>query len=401
MILAHKIRLAPNNRQEAYFRRAAGAARFAWNWGLAEWRKAYSSGGRSSGYKLRKRFNAIRRSEFPWTYDVHRDCTSEPFRNLQKTLKSFFHKAKAGKNPAFPRFKKKGRCKDSFYLANDPCVFWVKGKEVKIPKIGIVRMQEPLRFEGKIMGATISRQADQWHIAIQVDVGDAPKVRIDDEVVGIDLGIKNSATLSTGEVVKGPKPLAKNLKRLQRLSHQLSRQQKGSKNREKTKLRFAKLHLRIANIRADHLHKLSSRLCSENQTIGIEDLNVQWLARNQHAAKAIRDEGWGKLRRQLEYKSELWGSQLVIHDRWFPSSKTCSSCGYVKDELLLSTRTYRCSVCGLVIDRDLNAALNLVPKDIGEVTPGKETLTHNKSCGDQSVSANQESSYHLSEWLMI
>jgi len=356
----------------------------------------YEVGEKPSGVKLVKKFNVIRRSEFPWTYDVHRDCTSRPlFNDLPRAFNNFFRRIKAGQKPGYPKFKKKGVCKDSFYLAND--VFKIKNKRVYIPKLGWVKMRESLRFDGKIVAATVSRRANRWHIAIKVDVDDYHKTRVSSDVVGVDLGIKSSATLSTGEVIEGPKPLAKNLKRLQRLSRQLSRKQEGSKNREKAKLKLAKLYLKISDIRQDHLHKLSSRLCSENQAIGIEDLNVQGMQANHKLARHISDEGWGELRRQLEYKSEIFDSQLVIHDRWFPSSKTCSSCGNVKKTLTLSTRTYRCSVCGLVIDRDLNAALNLVPKDIGEVTPGERPALADDLSSVKPASEIQESSYRYPE----
>lgn len=370
MILAHSIRLDPNDKQETYFRRACGVARWAYNWGLAEWKRAYEAGEKPNGRALKKKLNIIRHTDFPWTGDVHRDCTARPFDDLQSAFRHFFRRVKAGEKSGYPKFKKKGRCKDSFYVATDMITF--DDARVRIPRIGWIKMREALRFEGKIMGVTVSRTANQWHIAIQVDVGVVNKERTADGQVGVDLGIKASVTLSTGEVVEGPKALRSNLKRLQRLSRRHSRKVKGSGNRSKSSMQLAKFHLRISNLRKDHLHKLSSRLVRENQAVGIEDLNVAGMVRNRSLARSVVDEGWGELRRQLTYKALTYGTEIVVADRWFPSSKTCSDCGHVKDLLPLSNRIYECDCCGMVIDRDLNAAINLNPKlpaGSGEVRP--------------------------------
>jgi len=232
-------------------------------------------------------------------------------------------------------------------------------------------MWEELRFEGKVLGATVSRTADQWHISVQVEIGEVHKQRIADGVVGVDLGIKATATLSTGEVVQGPKALGNNLKRLRRLSRCHSRKQKGSNNRRKSVMKLARLHNRIANIRSDYVHKLTTRLVSENQAVGIEDLCVKNMVRNHKLARRIVDEAWGQLRWQLTYKAPMYGAEIVVHDRWFPSSKTCSDCGHVLKKLPLSVREWACPTCGVVHDRDVNAAINLkpVPRATGEVTP--------------------------------
>lgn len=370
MIRAHRIRLDPTPRQEDYFRRACGTARKVWNEALEMWQKSYEAGERPNGRTLKLKFNQDKYERFPWMKEIHRDAHARPFDDLQTAFQHFFRRVKAGEKPGYPRFKKKGKAKDSVYVACDKLRF--DGKRIRLPRIGWIKMREALRFEGKALGAVVSRTADQWHVSVQVDVGELSEERTGDGMVGVDLGIKVSATLSTGEVVEGPKALAGNLKRLRRLSRRHSRKEKGSHGRRKSAMRLVRLHNRIANIRSDWTQNLSTRLVSENQAVGIEDLNVSGMVRNRKLARHITDEAWGQLRFQLEYKAPAYGTEIVVHDRWFPSSKTCSGCGVVKKDLPLSERRFRCGACGLVIDRDHNAAINLrptYPGVAGELTP--------------------------------
>jgi len=351
MILGHKIQLKPTRSQAAYFVKACGTARFVWNLALEEWNKQYKAGKKPNGRKLKKEFNQTKYSRFPWLKEIHRDAHARPFDNLQTAFLRFSkHKAK------HPKFKRKG-VHDSFYLANDK--FTAYGNRIRLPKIGEVRMTEPLRFEGKVVGATVSRTADRWFVSVQVDLGDVTRTRNGNGVVGVDLGIKNAMTLSTGEVIESLKPLRGKLKQLRRLSRQHSRKKKGSNNRKKAQSRLSKLHWRIACQRHDFLHKVTTQLCRENQTVVVEDLHVKGMMANRHLARSISDMGWGEFRRQLTYKSEIYGTDLVVADRFYPSSKTCSDCGHVKAKLPLAERTFTCSECGLEIDRDLNAAQNL------------------------------------------
>ena len=352
---AHKIQLDPTMKQRGYFVCACGVARFSWNWALAEWKKQYSGGEKPSGLALKKQFNAIRHVQFPWSGEVLRDATSRPFANLDKAFSNFFHK-----KARFPRFKKKG-IHDSFYIANDK--FETVGLRIRIPKLGWVRMRESLRFEGKILSAVVSRTADRWFVSINVEVPDAPATCENQEVVGVDLGIKTLATLSNGEKFEAPKPLAKSLDKLRRLNRQLARKQKGSKNREKAKAKLARLYYRIACVRQDGLHKLTTYLSQRFGTIVIEDLNVNGMMANRHLSRAISDLGLFEFRRQLGYK----GSRVVTADRWYPSSKLCSDCGFKIDVLPLSIREWVCPQCGVVHDRDENAAQNL--KKLGAASP--------------------------------
>ena len=358
MIIAHKIALDPNNAQATYFARACGVARFAYNWALDEWQRQYeawkadNSRPKPSQAALRRQLNAIKREQFPWMLEVTKCAPQMAIIQLGEAFKNFF----AGR-ARYPQFRKKG-VHDRFTLTNDQ--FDIDGRRIRIPNLGWVRMREPLRFAGKIMSATISRVADRWFVSIAVDTEDPPKRKAENQgAVGVDLGVSALATLSTGEIITGPKPHKALLDRLRRLSRSLSRKQKGSRNRQKAKAKLAKLHARIANIRSDALHKLTTDLTRRFHTIGIEDLNVRGMVRNRHLARSIADMGFFEFRRQLEYKAEMRGGQVVVADRWFPSSRTCSACGSVQQDMPLSVRQWICPDCGACHDRDLNAARNL------------------------------------------
>ena len=272
---------------------------------------------------------------------------------LGEAFKNFF----AGRTQ-YPQFRRKG-VHDRFTLTNDQ--FSIDGCRIRIPHLGWVRMRESLRFAGRIMSATVSRVADRWFVSIAVDTPDSshlPKAE-NQGAVGVDLGVSALATLSTGEAIDGPKPHKALLARLQRLSRSLSRKQKGSANRKKARAKLARLHARIAAIRNDALHQLTTNLTRRFHTIGIEDLNVRGMVKNRHLARSIADMGFFELRRQLEYKAVMRGGQIVVVGRFFPSSKTCSQCGHRLDVLSLSVRKWACPECGSVHDRDVNAALNL------------------------------------------
>lgn len=249
-------------------------------------------------------------------------------------------------------------------IANDR--LRLEGETVVLPKIGRVRLTETLRFTGKIMGAVVSRTADRWFIAIQVDVGDYRKQRVFDGVVGVDLGLLSTATVSNGQSFQSPKPLKSHLKRLRRLSNRHARKQRGSKNKAKSACKLARLHSRIANIRQDFLHKMTTTLASENQAVCVEDLYVQNMQQNRRLSRPISDQGWREMRRQLNYKLPIYGGRLVVIDRWYPSSKTCRKCGQIKCDLKLSNRTFLCDGCGHEEDRDLNAAHNIRTAGLAE-----------------------------------
>jgi putative transposase len=277
-------------------------------------------------------------------------------------------------------------------------------------------MRESLRFSGKINSATVSRAADHWYVSLSVELSEPPtafakasaslagavgseeKIRRrrrkpceSQEGIGVDLGINQLATLSNGETFEGPKPLKRALKKLRRRSRQLSRKKQGSKNRHKARTKLARLHLRIRNIRQDALHKLTSYLTTNFDVIAIEDLNVGGMMRNRHLARAILDMGFHEFRRQLGYKSMLRGNHVVAVNRWFPSSKMCSRCGVIKEDLSLGERMYRCEACGSAIDRDLNAANNIARIVFDPLSTVSSTGI--QACGEASAG----SGVHLSE----
>lgn len=362
----HKIKLDPTQEQAIYFARACGVARFAFNWALAAWKEEYEAGGKPNEAALRKRLNAIKGEQFPWMSEVTKVAPQNAIKNVGVAFQHFFRRVKQGGKPGYPRFKRKG-LHDSFRADNGPkdaeshaveCI----GKTIKLPRCGVVRMREELRFSGRTLAATVSKMADGWYVAILVDTSDCLSGPLDHGAVGVDLGIKELATLSDGTVFPSLKPHRAAHRRLVRLSRSLSRKQKGSANRAKAKTKLAKLHKRIADIRVDALHKLTHRLATEFDTIAIEDLNVKGMVRNSHLARSVSDAGFGEFRRQLEYKAAMTGASVFIVDRFYPSSKTCSTCGEIHD-LKLSNRVMVCG-CGNVMDRDLNAAINLKNKAV-------------------------------------
>lgn len=408
MKLAHKIELIPNQAQREYFAKACGVSRFSYNWALANWNSQYQDWKKSEEeakkngtinllskpkeYELRKQFNAIKSEQYPFVTEVSKCAVRQAIKDLGVAFVRFFKKTSN-----YPQFHKKGR-HDSFYMDN--ISFKVVGKRIHIPKLGWVKMRENLRFYGKIMSATISRIADKWFVSIQVDVPfqSLPVARKlcsenqavinegiaetnEAKVVGIDLGIKTMATLSYAdkiEKIDAPKPLKRLLTKLKRLQRKLSRQgmhytmedyvdangetrkiRKYSNNYQKTKIKLARLHAQIRNIRQDFLHKLTTRLVKEFDVICIEDLNVKGMMANHKLARAIMDLGLYEFKRQLLYKAQMWCKTVVIADRWYPSSKTCSCCGEKLKELDLSVRDWECSHCHTLHDRDANAAMNL------------------------------------------
>lgn len=359
MLIAHRIALDLNNVQATYMSQAAGIARFAYNWALSEWKKQYEAWKQDntlpkpSQEALRRQLNSIKRKEFPWMLEVTKNAPQMAIIQLGQAFKNFF----AG-HSRYPKFRKKGR-DDRFTLTND--LISIDGCRIRIPRLGWVRMRESLRFAGKIMSATISRVANRWFVSITVDTENnshLPKAE-NQGAAGVDLGVSALATLSTGEVIDGPKPHKALLLRLKRLSRSLSRKQKGSANRGKAKIKLAKLHARIAAIRTDALHKLTTDLTRRFHSIGIENLNVSGMMKNRHLSKAIADMSFYEFRRQLQYKAEMRGGQVIVADRFYPSSKTCSDCGYKLESLPLSVRKWKCPGCGTDHDRDLNAAINL------------------------------------------
>ena len=353
MLRAHKIELRTNNKQATYFAKASGTARKAYNWALDEWQKQYQAGGKPTEAALRRQLNSIKRKEFPWMLEVTKNAPQMAIMQLGDAFKNFF--AKRAKHPTMRR----KWIDDRFTLSNDQ--FKVDGSRIRIPHLGWVRMRESLRYSGKIISATISRCANKWFVSIPVEMKKpiTPIANESQVAIGLDLGIHHFATLSTGEKKTGPKPYKALMYRLRRLSKSLSRKQKGSNNRKKAKINLARLHYRIANIRRNAQHQLTTQLVNDYDVIGIEDLHVKGMMKNRRLSRSIADMGFGEFRRQLEYKASSVGRTLVIADRWFASSKICSHCKKKTDVLPLSVREWTCVFCFAHHDRDINAAINL------------------------------------------
>jgi putative transposase len=379
MIRAHRIQLDPTAKQRIYFAKACGTARKVWNWALAEWNEQYEMGGKPKANELKRYWNAIKYEKFPWLKEIHRDAHAQPFANLHSAFKQFF--TKKGKRP---RFKKKGKSRDSFYVAND--TFEVNEKRVRLPIIGSVRMTESLRFEGKIQSAVVSREADRWFISIAFELPEPVVNHQTCKPVGIDLGLTTFAALSTGEKIEAPKPLAVSIKRLQRLSRHQSRKVIGSNNRRKAATRLARYHRRVKNIRQDFIHKFTTKIASSHSEVCIEDLNVSGMLKNHKLARAIMDAGWSETARQLTYKCPAFGSTLTVRDRFFASSKICSKCGVKNTLLKLSDRIWTC-ICGAVHDRDINAGQNLVQ---GSNTEGYSGIYASGDCSAGSLATVNE-----------
>jgi putative transposase len=357
MIKAHKIHLNPTPEQAVYFAKAAGTARFVWNWALAEWNRQYEAGEKPTALKLKKQFNEIRREQFPWTWEVTKNASDQPFLDLGKAFTAFFE-GKHGR----PKFKSKKKSKPSFYLANDQ--FELGDHRIWIPKLGWVNLAENLRLKGKVSGARVTKTADWWFVSIQVEM---PDEQPDPHrcAVGMDVGLNRLATLSTSEGFENQAFLKTTLKKLRQANKRLHRRVKGSKNREQARRQVARLHYRISCMRDDVLQKLTTRLAACYGIVGIEDLNLKGLLKNRKLARSFSDAALGKLLNLLTSKVERRGGQIIKVGRYFPSSKTCHACSWKWEDMKLSDRVFlcqnkSCAYSQFAQDRDHNAALNIL-----------------------------------------
>jgi putative transposase len=375
MMRAHKIALDPNNEQATRLAQAAGTARFAYNWALARWlmqeeaAKADPSTGRPSEGALRRELTAIKREQYPWMWEVTKCAPQEAIIHLGAAFKAYG----AGRS-RHPRFKKRG-VGDSFKVTGTH--FRLDERRIYIAKLGWLRMTEAFRFpDAKVMSVTISRRGDRWFASVTADV--PARVRpAPPAVLGVDVGVAEFV-LSDGSRLPTPRPFRRYEGQLRRADQAVSRKQKGSKNREKARLRVTKLHIRIGNVRRDWLHKTTTAIAESASVIGIERLDVVDMVRDRKLAKSVYDAGFATFRRQLEYKVADRDGTLVIADRWFPSSKICSACGTKTKSLPLSLRTWTCGTCNVRHDRDLNAAINLMKNAASSAV---------SACGEFSASA--------------
>jgi putative transposase len=396
--------LDPTPAQAQVFRSHCGAQRFAYNFGLAliranlDQRAAERSYGIAeadltpavswSAYGLRRAWNATKHAVAPWWAENSKEAYSSGLANLATALSNWSSSRsgkRAGRKFAFPRFKGR-RSRLSCRFTTGAFGLAADRRHVRLPRIGLVRTCESTRKlarkletgQARIRSATLSWQRGRWHVSFSVELPDRePETRAGGRVVGVDLGISTLATLSTGRQIPNGHHLDRELGRLRRAQRRVSRRrgpdrrtrQVPSNRWRKARARADRIHTRVANLRRNDTHQLTSWLVRQHDVIVIEDLHVAGMLRNKRLARHIAGAAWAEIRRQLTYKSERAGVRLIVADRWFASSKTCSGCGTVRAKLALSERRYVCTACGLVLDRDHNAALNLaaLAADTGEL----------------------------------
>jgi putative transposase len=371
---AYRFALEPNDRQRSGLASHAGAARFAFNWGL-ELVKARLDA-RAAGEEadvpwslaeLRREWNRAKAEVAPWWAENSKEAYASGLEALVRGLGNFSASRRGrrrGRRVGFPRFRRRGH--------RDHCRFTTGAirvedeRHVVLPRLGRLRtleatssLRKALAQGGRLLSASVAREADRWFCSFTVERELRPEPNPHQDVLGVDLGLNRLATSSRGAALQSPRALRRRLHKLRRLSRAHSRKQKGSRNRRRSARRLARCHAGIANQRRDFLHQHTTRLAKSHGALVVEDLNVSGMLGNRRLARAIADSGWAEFRRQLRYKCQWYGSRLLVAPRFLASSKICSGCGAGKETLELGERTYRCADCGLAIDRDLNAARNL------------------------------------------
>ena len=359
---AYKYRFYPTPEQADQLAQTFGCVRYVYNRALAERSRAWTQEQRRVNYvDTAKALTGWKRDpETAWLGEVSHVALQQSLRHLQSAFDSFWRKQNK-----YPRFKKKGKTRDSATYMNNG--FSYRGGRIKLAKQAEpldIRWSRPLPEGADPSRVTVSRDAaDRYHISILVEevIAELPK---NASAVGLDVGITTLVTLSTGEKITNPKYERKDRAKLAKAQRNMARKQRGSKNRAKARLKVAKVYARIADRRRDHLHKLTTRLVRENQVIAIEDLNVRNMVKNRSLARAISDASWSELRSMLEYKADWYGREVIAIDRWYPSSKTCSDCGHLLRSLPLNVREWVCAECGTIHDRDVNAARTILAEGL-------------------------------------
>jgi putative transposase len=391
---AYKTELDLNDKQITACKQHAGAARYAYNWGLRTRQARYQAIGKSlNAMELHRELNVLKKTDLPWMYEVSKCAPQEALRNLDSAFSHFFRRWKLKQEGkwkgelGYPQLKSKKKGLGSFRLTGRIIVF---PDAIQLPRLGRLRLKERgyLPMSGaKQLSATVSEQAGHWYVSVQVEQEQTMPENTG-PVVGVDLGVKSLATFSDGTVIPNPRQFKRHLKKLKRLHRVVSRRKKGGKNRRKAAKRLAKLYRKIANQRKNTLHQVTTRLAKTKRTIVIEDLNVSGMLKNHHLAPAIADVGLYEFKRQLLYKSGWYGSRVILASRWEPSSKTCSGCRWVNENLTLADRIFHCQQCGLVLDRDLNAAINL--RKLADSLPESQN-----ACGEASAGLRRKTRVKL------
>ena len=339
----------------------AGYARVAFNFALTSFKTGLDTDEWRSHVDIKREFNAVKRDTFDWCDTLSQNASKNAIHNFADAVTRW----KKGQN-RFPVYKRRdGKC--SYQADNGAGTVKVHKKRIDLPKIGWVGMREEVRYTGEITKVVVSKRNNRWFVSITVRRLDSnnykhqPPLFNEKEPIGIDVGINTLATCSNGDTYDNPRPLKRYERKLARANRAVSRKMKGSKNWQKAKKRLLGVHYRISNIREDAHHQATTKIVRKSSVIGVETLNISGLLKNRKLAKALSDSALSRFLTMLKYKAERRGIPITEANRFFASSKTCSSCGYKKTDLTLSDRTYHCTECGLDIDRDLNAAINLCP----------------------------------------
>jgi putative transposase len=394
VIQAYRFALDPTPKQQRALASHCGASRFAFNWGLALIKHRMKARQADGDVKvpwtlpaLRREWNLAKSEVAPWWSENSKEAYSSGLDNLARASKNYWDSSngrRKGTSVGFPRFKQRGRATDTCRFTTGAIRVERDRHHVTLPRLGKLRTHESTRKlarrveqgSARIRSATISRRAQRWFVSFSVEVQrKIPATNGRTSVVGVDVGVRYLAVTAgpglVAHIEENPRALSRNLRVLARAQRAVSRRKPGSKRCEESRRRVARIHARIANIRCDALHKLTSRLAHSHGSIVIEQLNVAGMLRNRSLARSIADASFGQIRRMLIYKTNWYGSHLYLADRWFASTMTCSACSLVNAKLGLAERTFQCAGCGMVMDRDENAArslANLVARS------GRETL---------------------------